>query len=278
MPQAKWSFFRTKTIARPYFRDWSSLNVNSGKTFLAPPTIFKAAAALYFPNIRGYTLADRRWKAYRDTTDTLEGKVSIIGIYSGLWAERQVRSWMDFGDGEETTQKDMNNLLGRHSALQVQDQSRLTPSTPPLIPIQTIDVNVETSRLRSALVYLFTTSLRRQRPTSDWGNYFIARKGLTRDIQEQMGYMNSKAGYICLVDSECRIRWAGSGEASSEERHKLLGSIRRLLTWEKEKELRTRERKSVKDKQFDTAQTHVPTNSEQKEEQRCPTTSIAAIA
>ena len=185
---------------------------------------------------------------------------------------------MDFGKGEETAQKDMNDLLGWHSALQIQDQGRPTPNTPSLIPIQTIDINVEISRLRSALVYLFTSSLRRQRPTSSWGNYFIVRKGLTQDIQEQMGHMNSKAGYICLVDSECRIRWAGSGEASSEERHKLLGSIRRLLAWEKEKLLRKKERTLIKDTQVDTTQAHVPLDLTQEEEQRRPTSSIAAVA
>ena len=216
------SYQRTKTISRPYFRDWSRLNIDSGKTFFAPPTIFKGAAAQYFPNLRGYTLENTS-SANKDTTDVLKGRVSLVSAFSGLWAERQVRSWAEGNDG-------LRELLSS------------TKEAPPRRDgdkdggMQTIDINIEPTRLRAALVYLFTRNLRSQRPALEWSRYFIVRRGVTQDIRDAMGYVNGKAGYVALVDSECRIRWAGCGEATVEEKGRLVKAAKRLLSLERNKE------------------------------------------
>ena len=102
--------------------------------------------------------------------------------------------------------------------------------------VQTIDINIEPTRLRAALVYLFTRNLRSQRPVEEWSRYFIVRRGVTQDIRDAIGYVNEKAGYVALLDSECKIRWAGCGEATEEERGRLLKAVKRLQSLERSKE------------------------------------------
>lgn len=48
--------------------------------------------------------------------------------------------------------------------------------------------------------------------------------------------MNSKVGYVYLLDDDCRIRWAGSGPAEKSEVEVLNNGIKRLIE-EKRKRL-----------------------------------------
>ena len=41
--------------------------------------------------------------------------------------------------------------------------------------------------------------------------------------------MNSKVGYVYLLDENCRIRWAGSGPAEEHELEALNNGVRKLL-------------------------------------------------
>jgi hypothetical protein len=58
-----------------------------------------------------------------------------------------------------------------------------------------------------------------------------------------MGLLNSNVGYVYLVDSECRIRWAGSGHAWEGEVLGMNKAIERLLA--EEETLRLRPSKAV---------------------------------
>ena len=44
-----------------------------------------------------------------------------------------------------------------------------------------------------------------------------------------MGLLNSRVGYVYLLDARCRIRWAGSGRAEGGEREGLVRGVGRLL-------------------------------------------------
>ncbi len=72
-------------------------------------------------------------------------------------------------------------------------------------------------------------SLRRRVGQPNWDKYFIVRKGVSDEIRESVGLLNSKVGYTYLVDHHCRIRWAGSGDCQPEEREGLVKGVRRLL-------------------------------------------------
>jgi ATPase complex subunit ATP10 len=101
---------------------------------------------------------------------------------------------------------------------------------------QKIDVNVEENVMRAWLVRMFMWRMRRQSPPEQHGKYFLVRKGLTDGLREAIGMLNSKVGYVYLLDDACHIRWAGSGPAELSETESLNNGIRRLVE-EKRKRL-----------------------------------------
>ncbi|KAK3383375.1 ATP10 protein-domain-containing protein [Lasiosphaeria ovina] len=194
-------------LARPYFRDWSNMQFHKGKTFLAPPRPFKADLSLYFPNLHGRTLSKAPGADAADTTPVLEGRASVVTVFSSLWAENQARTF---------TLPEANPAL--HAALASAGGRA-----------QLVRVNVEEDVFKAWLVRLFMGSLRRKTAPEDWGRYFLVSRGISNEIRESIGVLNSKVGYTYLVDHECRIRWAGSGNAEPGEREGLVKSLYRLL-------------------------------------------------
>ncbi len=71
-------------MAKPYFRDWNNLKFHGGKAFIAPPRLFRGDVSLYFPNLFGRTLLKNNSEP-RDTTPALEGKASVVTVFSSVW-------------------------------------------------------------------------------------------------------------------------------------------------------------------------------------------------
>lgn len=179
------------------------MQYSQGKTFLAPRKLVRADKALYFPNMRGYTLVNP--KESRDTTRVLAGVgVSVVSVFSGTWAERQCRSFFAGDEGEEL-QDLMNEARG-----------------------QKVEVNIEEDWMKAGLIRLFLPNLKRVVGEEDWPRYFVIRRGVRQEMREQLGLANGKVGYVYLVDEHCRVRWAGSGVAEGWERQALLGGVKRL--------------------------------------------------
>jgi ATPase complex subunit ATP10 len=192
-------------MSRPYFRDWGNLQYHEGKSFLAPPRLFKAELSLFFPNLYGQTLLKTDQEP-RDTTPVLTGSASVVSIFSSRWAEQQVKSF---------TSKESN--LALHEAI-AQSEGKA----------QLVDINYETNAGKAWLVKLFMSSLRRSIPEKDWNKYFLVRRGITDTIRESIGLLNSKVGYTYLVDQHCRIRWASSGSSEEAERDGLVKGLKRI--------------------------------------------------
>ncbi len=188
-----------------YFRDFKNIRkYRSGKTFLANPKIFKKEAALYFPNFHGETLAEKS----ADTTPVLQGKISVVNIYSSQWGEAQVQTF---------TGKKANAEL--HEAL---SQYRGVA--------QMVDLNIEENYMKAWIIALFQWRLRAARIKEDWGKYFIIRKGVSEKIRESIGLLNGRVGYVYLVDEQCKIRWAGSGNAEGTEMEDLNKGFKKLAS------------------------------------------------
>lgn len=83
--------------------------------------------------------------------------------------------------------------------------------------------------MKAWIIQLFAGPLRKQVGKENWDKYFIVRRGISDEIRETIGLLNSKVGYVYLVDKDCRIRWAGSGLAEPEERQGLAKGVQRLL-------------------------------------------------
>ncbi|PLB43900.1 putative F1F0 ATP synthase assembly protein Atp10 [Aspergillus steynii IBT 23096] len=195
----------TRQVAKPYFREWSNMRHHEGKTFRSNTRLFKRDKALYFPNLSGITLSSP--KEPQDTTALLRGKVSVINLFSSVWAESQVATF---------TGPKQNP--GLYEAFQ---------TASPLV--QKVDINVEENALKAWLVRMFMFRMRAKLDAAQHPRWFMVRKGLTDGLRESIGMMNSKVGYVYLVDENCRIRWAGSGPAEAEELEALNNGVRKLI-------------------------------------------------
>ena len=196
----------TAQMAKPYFRDWNNLKFHEGKSFIAPPRLFKAELSLFFPNLYGETLlkSDRE---PRDTTPVLAGKASVVSIFSSQWAERQAESF-----SSRTANPALHEVLAAY------------PDT-----AQVVSINYESNAGKAWIIKLFMGSLRKRFPERDWNKYFLVRRGITDTIRESIGLLNAKAGYVYLVDQHCRIRWAGSGNSHPEELDGLSKGLRKMV-------------------------------------------------
>ena len=137
----------------------------------------------------------------------LKGRVSVTAIYSSMWAENQVNSFIG-----ETQNPRLHEVLRESSS-----------------SAQIVRINVEENFMKAWIIGLFKGSLRRQVSEASWDKYFVVRRGITDEIRESMGLLNSKVGYTYLVDRQCKIRWAGSATAHEEEKDSLVKSAKILL-------------------------------------------------
>lgn len=187
-----------------YFRDFKNIRkYRSGKTFMANAKIFKKEVALYFPNLRGDTLKGKG----ADTTNVLKGKVSVVNVYSSQWGEAQAQTF---------TGKRVNAQL--HQFL---ESSRHI--------VQMVDINIEENSLKAWIIALFHWRLRRMKAKEEWGKYFVVQKGVSEKIRETIGLLNGRVGYVYLVDPDCKIRWAGSGNAEGSEMEDLNRGVAKLV-------------------------------------------------
>jgi ATPase complex subunit ATP10 len=94
---------------------------------------------------------------------------------------------------------------------------------------QMVQINIEENTLKHMIIKLFMPGLRRKYGVDNWGRYFVVKRGVSEEIRNAIGLLNSKVGYTYLLDGECRIRWAGSGPAEAGEREGLVRGVRRLV-------------------------------------------------
>jgi ATPase complex subunit ATP10 len=187
-----------------YFRDFKNIRkYRSGKTFMANPLMFRKEAALYFPNFHGNTLAEKG----ADTTNVLQGKISVVNVYSSQWGETQVQTF---------TGKKVNTPL--HQLLAQSGHA-----------VQMVDINIEENSIKAWIIALFQWRLRASKPKENWGKYFVVKRGVSEQIRETIGLLNGRVGYVYLVDEDCKIRWAASGDAEGSEMDDLNRAVAKLV-------------------------------------------------
>lgn len=196
---------------------------SKGKSFLAPPSLFRADRALYFPNLHGQTLEMKK-NSLSDTTPVLQDKVSVVSVFSSAWAENQAASFVS-----ERQNPELHEAVKNSGGL-----------------AQIVKINIEENTLKAWIIKLFMPSLRKRIGTSNLGRYFLIRRGITDDTRDAIGLLNSKVGYTYLLDGDCKIRWAGSGPSDEGERDALVKGVTRLVTdMSKEKRSVATQRKST---------------------------------
>lgn len=177
------------------------MRYHRGKLWLSSPKLFKAESALYFPNMQGYTLAKTSEMA--NTTSVFSGKISIVSVFSGLWAENQTKTFVD-GAVEDA----MERAKGEG--------------------VQRVWINIEEDWMKAGLIRLFLGGLKKRLGEEEWGRYFVVRRGVGEQVKQDLGMANGKIGYVYLVDEKCRVRWAGSGDAGEGEVAGLVSGLLKL--------------------------------------------------
>jgi ATPase complex subunit ATP10 len=163
----------------------------------------RTEAALYFPNFHGNTLAEKG----ADTTNVLQGKISVVNVYSSQWGETQVQTF---------TGKKVNTPL--HQLLAQSGHA-----------VQMVDINIEENSIKAWIIALFQWRLRASKPKENWGKYFVVKRGVSEQIRETIGLLNGRVGYVYLVDEDCKIRWAASGDAEGSEMDDLNRAVAKLV-------------------------------------------------
>lgn len=197
-------------MARSQFQDIYNFRDTLGKTWIAPRSYFRSDKALYMPNFFGRTLLS---KSKQDTTSVLAGHLSIVRVFTALTGEKQANSYFVPADVANPTDTDF-----QHAANSVREDG-----------FQVVDINVPENWAKELLVNLFVDRIKAlfADPTRA-ARYFIARKGVTKEVTGPILAENKYAGYVYLVDRNCKIRWAACGTATKEERDSLWRAVAAL--------------------------------------------------
>lgn len=174
-----------KEATKGYFADLSATRRHGGKTWIAPPVLIREEKSLYFPDVVGTPLTGGN-KVH--TTDLCLGKVSVITVLSSKISEMQAKMFTE----------PTHNEFKDHSHYQL------------------IQLNLQENLLKSMLVSLFASGIKRSIPQEQWSRYLITSQSMDY-VREDLGLQNKHIVYVYLVDTACRIRWAACGDPQPGE-------------------------------------------------------------
>ncbi|KAG8626923.1 hypothetical protein KVT40_005868 [Elsinoe batatas] len=197
-----------KDLFRPYFKDFTDMKYFKGKVFYAPDRVFKSQFARYFPNLKGRTLEDQE----ADTTNVLQGQISVVSVASSSWAQKQADAWC-----QERQNPALEGLLDHWPGREEGRRAQL------------VEINYEPNAWKYWLVKMFANQQRKIRSQFRWGRYFTVHKGFAQDLRLAIGMPNEKVGQVYLVDDRCKIRWAGHALPEDSEKVSMVKNLKRLL-------------------------------------------------
>ncbi|KAJ3967287.1 ATP10 protein-domain-containing protein [Lentinula raphanica] len=178
-----------EAVTKGYFHDLNATRRHGGKTWIAPTVLIREDRSLYFPDIAGKSLADG---SEQHTTSMCAGKISVISLLNTKISEIHTASF---------TAPTLDRF-----------------SSHPLFNY--LQINIQSNTLKSILVSLFLSSLRRAIPPEQHPYYLVSSQNLEYQ-REAIGLANDRVGYVYLVDENLRVRWAGCADAMPEEARSL---------------------------------------------------------
>lgn len=148
----------------------------------------------------------------------------MVSVFSSQWAENQAQTFV--GEQQNPELHEVLKAAGPYAQL--------------------VRVNIEENRAKAWLIRLWKGSLRKRIGEQNWGRYFLVQTNWSHEIRDAIGLLNSKVGYTYLLDAECRIRWAASGNAEEGEVQGLVKGLRRLVDEAREPKKEKKETGSLK--------------------------------
>ena len=182
------------------FHDMYVFKKTDGKVFLSPQSYWKAEKSLYFPHIYGQRLSDSK---ECNVEDVLKGKVSIVRVFTSEVGKKLMDSYFV----DKTHDIDyLNNDLDLLKDTEGQHQAQI------------VELNLAENWLKTMVVKLVKAKYAKTVPSYRLDKTFICnRDQLPFQIREQLEINNLYTGYVFVVDSNLRIRWAASGEAEQKD-------------------------------------------------------------
>ncbi|EPS95630.1 hypothetical protein FOMPIDRAFT_130972 [Fomitopsis schrenkii] len=174
-----------REATKGYFTDLNATRRYGGKTWIAPKAMIREDKALYFPDIVGTNLKSEH---NIHTTGLCAGKVSVIAMLTTRVSELQVVNYI-----KPTHEQYSSHPMYRY-----------------------VQVNLQENLLKSLLVSMFTSSIRKTVPEELWESYLVSSQNMDY-VRYDMGMTNSRIGYVYLVDEQCKIRWAACADPMVEE-------------------------------------------------------------
>lgn len=186
----------------PFYESKSFANT-SGKIFTPPVSYFKKDKAKYFPNFTGYTLINEKKSLYNELKD----KVTILRIFSTISAENCSNTYVQ----DYLSAEGYSNLQSKYPHTQI------------------VDVNLPQSWVKGLFVKMAKTNLRKLVTPARHNLYFVLPNTMFPvEVKQKLLCDNMCSGYIYVLDSDGKIRWATSGFASEDEEAVLWRCVRGL--------------------------------------------------
>ena len=91
-----------------------------------------------------------------------------------------------------------------------------------------VEINLQENLLKSLLVSMFLSSLRKTIPAERQPTYLVSSQNMEY-VRDGLGMVNKHIGYVYLLDEHLKVRWAGCGDAKLEEADALRTSVGVLL-------------------------------------------------
>lgn len=177
-------------LASSRFTPMHRFGATKGKFWQFPAAYSRADRSLYMPNIVGRTLVNSDEVSI---IKLLQGKVSVLRLFTSTTGEKQTHSYFP----------ESPYMMNEEQA-------------------QVVHINAVESYPKEVILRLLMRNLKRQfDEPKKWSRYLIARTSVTKEVRQSLMAENIYGGYVYLVDRSCKIRWAGCGEATPEERANL---------------------------------------------------------
>ncbi|KAI5957191.1 ATP10 [Candida jiufengensis] len=172
-----------------------SFENTKGKIFKPPISWFKQDKSLFFPDFIAKTLNGKQESLY----DVLGNKYSIVRLFSSITGDKCTRSYFDY-DGKDLYSKDYSTFQKQFPNFQI------------------ININMPTTWIKGIVTNLSLSNLKKIISPDRYNKYFILPMHiLPPDIRTKLHCDNQCSGYIYILDSQGRIRWATSGYSTPED-------------------------------------------------------------
>lgn len=222
IPRRIWDFYVDGTARKARVRkiqkemayggmyDIHVYNKTKGRLFAGPVSYFKRDKSLFFPNFGVSTLTGQE----REIMDLFgDAKATVLRVFSTATGTKMTEDYFKIPDSQDS-------YLTKEGLKQFQ---QTYPEA------QLAELVLSDTWLKGIVYQKLSTGKRRKDvPEPLWESYVTAiqEEVLDREVREKLLMTNHYAGYVYVIDNDCKVRWVGSGLPTPEEIKGLWKAVR----------------------------------------------------